>query len=394
MTDFALRELLAGRDIVCIASTDWSELWQAHHEICSRLARDGSRVVYVENTGVRSPRLTDLRRVVHRARRWLHARRSGGVHHPAARLNVISPIVLPPFGSAARRRINSRLFVDGIARTIGPLVRDPIVWTFLPTDTALDAYDRIATPASRLVYYCISDFVHLTKSEAVSATERALVERADVVFVNGEQLADRFRQWRRDVHVFRVGVNLDAFTPGAAVADPLRDLPHPRIGCIGALHEVKSDFAFIAALARLRPHWNWIYVGPTPPHGELEMLPNIHLIGEVPHAELASYIEGFDVCTVPYRESEFMRTAVPTKINEYLAMGKPVVATPSVYAEELAAGGAILVAPHEPHAFVDAIESCFDEEPDRHAAGRRLFASRSDWNDRLAAMCAIVRSTL
>lgn len=387
--------LLSGRDVICISSVDWGSLWQAQQSICSRLARDGSRVLYIENTGIRAPRFSDFDRIAGRARRWFRSRKAHGIHNAEPRLEVLSPLALPPFGRI-RRALNRRLFVESIGRTIESIgIRDPIVWAYLPTDTTLDLYDRVATPASRLVYYCLGDFPCLTRDPAIVDAERTLVERADVVFVNREEFAARFQPWNCNVHLYPVGVSMDAFTLGVAVAKAVRDLPRPRIGCVGALHEIKSDFSFLASLARLRPRWSWIFLGPRSSGTiELEALPNVHLLDEVPHSALASHIEGFDVCIVPYRESEFMRTSVPTKINEYLAMGKPIVATPCDYSNEMDAEGAIHVAAHDPHAFIAAIEARLDDTSDRQVAQRRLFASRADWNERLGRMCAIVRDVL
>lgn len=391
----AERSLLRGRDVIIISSIDWGTLWQSHQDIASRLARDGSRVLFIENTGIRWPGLRDFDRVTGRARRWFRSRKAHGVHNVELRLDVLSPLILPPFGGV-RRLLNRTIFIESIAETIESLgIRDPIVWTYLPTDTALDLYDRIASSRSRLVYYCIGDFACIVQNSAVVDAERRMVERATAVFVNRQEFAARFRPWNQNVHVFPVGVDMNAFTPGVAVAEPVRRLSRPRIGCVGALHEIKMDFSFLAVLARRRPNWSWIFVGPRLSRtAELNALPNVFLLDEVPHDELASYIEGFDVCIVPYRESDFMRTSVPTKINEYLAMGKPVVATPCSYSNEMSAEGAIDLAAHDPHAFIAAIEACLDDTSDRRVAQRRLFASRADWSERLASMCGIVRDRL
>ena len=47
---------LAGERIVCISSIDWDFNWQGHQEIMAALASEGSRVLFVENTGVRASR--------------------------------------------------------------------------------------------------------------------------------------------------------------------------------------------------------------------------------------------------------------------------------------------------------------------------------------------------
>src|SRR5262245_12773405 len=42
--------LITGHDIVCISSIDWDYVWQGHQEIMTRLAQQGNRVLFIENT--------------------------------------------------------------------------------------------------------------------------------------------------------------------------------------------------------------------------------------------------------------------------------------------------------------------------------------------------------
>ena len=60
---------------------------------------------------------------------------------------------------------------------------------------------------------------------------------------------------------------------------------------------------------------------------ELAQEPTIRLLGPRPHTQLPGYIKSFDVGIVPYVSSEYTANVYPTKLNEYLAMGIPVVAT-------------------------------------------------------------------
>jgi glycosyltransferase involved in cell wall biosynthesis len=50
-------------------------------------------------------------------------------------------------------------------------------------------------------------------------------------------------------------------------------------------------------------------------------------LGAKPPEALPSYIKGFDVCLIPYQGEEFLKACQPTKAFEYLAAGKPVVAS-------------------------------------------------------------------
>ena len=60
---------------------------------------------------------------------------------------------------------------------------------------------------------------------------------------------------------------------------------------------------------------------------ELRGLPNVHLLGPKPHEQIPDYIAAFDVCLIPYVVDDFTSNISPAKLNEYLALGKPVVST-------------------------------------------------------------------
>ena len=62
--------MLKGHNILCISSIDWGFVWQGHQEIMSTLAANGNKVLFIENTGVRSPRLSDLPRLRQRFTNW------------------------------------------------------------------------------------------------------------------------------------------------------------------------------------------------------------------------------------------------------------------------------------------------------------------------------------
>ena len=51
------------------------------------------------------------------------------------------------------------------------------------------------------------------------------------------------------------------------------------------------------------------------------------LTGKVPFEEIPSYIAAADICLLPAYKNEIMMNIVPIKIYEYMAMGKPVIAT-------------------------------------------------------------------
>ena len=409
--------MISGRDIVYISSIEWNFLWQGHQEIALRLAAAGNRVLYVENTGVRAPGLRDASRVAWRLKRWAGALGSRGVRQVAPNIYVSSPVVLPPFGGRWRRLFNRKIFLPQVRRAARSLgMRDVLLWTYLPTDTTNDLIRLMRSPQSAVIYYCVADFTQLTPhTEKLSRSEREIIETSDVVFTNCSELETKFSEWNANVHVFPFGVNLDAFplkahegaqkhagnghakTFDASEAVALEQLPKPIIGYVGGLHR-HVDFALLREMARARPDWSWVCVGALQAAelGELDGLPNVHLLGQKPHGELVEYIRRFDVCIVPYVNSVYTTTVVPTKINEYLAMGKPVVSTDLPTVREFNEEHRILyTAGAEREPFLHAIEQAIEAPEDAEVVSRRReVAALGDWQARFEAMIRLIEAQL
>ena len=256
--------MIARRDVVFISSIEWDELWQSNQEIAARLAAAGSRVLYIENIGVRAPAWRDRTRVAARLAAWWRALRGGGVRKVADRLWVVAPLLMPPFGSRAARELNRRLLVPLIVRKARKLgLLDPVVWTYLPTDTALELIARLRSPASPIVYSCLSDFSErVADASRLTRAERELVRGCDVTFALPD-LVGRLQAYGGRVVAYEPGVDTELWEPAAerSVPDRLRRLSGPVIGYVGGLQR-NVDLALLEELARARPDWSWVYVGP------------------------------------------------------------------------------------------------------------------------------------
>ena len=134
--------MLKNQNIICISSIDWDFVWQGHQEIMTTFARNGNRVLFIENTGVRSPRVKDVPRLLKRIRNWFKSTR--GFRDEGKNLYVFSPIFFPFPYSRAAQFFNNILFVRTLKRWLKVnWFSDPILWTFLPTRTALNLTEQI-----------------------------------------------------------------------------------------------------------------------------------------------------------------------------------------------------------------------------------------------------------
>ena len=114
-------------------------------------------------------------------------------------VTVVSPAVIPFFGTRAARAVNRKLLAAQIGRLArrGGLTR-PILWIAIPT-----AADMIGQFDERLVIYHVSDkydanlMDHATDLTTIRKLHERAIDNADLVLYSGQKLlaeADRGRE--------------------------------------------------------------------------------------------------------------------------------------------------------------------------------------------------------
>jgi uncharacterized SAM-binding protein YcdF (DUF218 family)/glycosyltransferase involved in cell wall biosynthesis len=385
------------RDIVCISSIDWDFIWQGHQEIMSTLAGQGHRVLFVENTGVRAPRARDLPRVRQRIRNWW--RGTKGFREERPNVFVYSPLLLPLPYSRIARAVNRFVLARALRRWMRATgFYRPIVWTFLPTPIALDLIADLAPELT--IYYCIDDLAASSPgARRIAETERRLFEQADLVFVTSEKLRERAARVSRHVHLFPFGVNFERFDrvrqAGGAAPSDVAALPRPVAGYLGGLHQW-VDQSLVASVAARLPEVTFAMVGPAQTDvSTLERCPNVKLLGQRGHDVVPAYVKAFDVGLVPYRVAEYTLNVYPTKLNEYLVMGIPVVATdlPEIRRYNARHGELVEVAA-DPEAFAGAIRRALADSSPAVVDRRIAAAHENSWARRIEAMNVLIDEAL
>lgn len=389
--------MIRNKNIICISSIDWEFNWQGHQEIMSTLARNGNRVLFIENTGIRSVALRDLPRLKRRIINW--HRSIKGFRRIADNLYLYSPLVLPFPYSRIARLINRYLFVVPIKRWMKAAgFYEPVIWTFLPTGTALDIINNIDTKA--VIYYCIADFYELAgSSRKVQKTENELIRKSDLIFVQGELLAARCRRLNDNVHIFPFGVRIETFdalrlNPAPPPGD-IKMIRKPVIGYIGGIHR-HIDFGLIKFIAQRHPEWSIVLIGPVQTDISLiRGLPNVFFLDKKEFPDLPKYINEFDVSIIPYVISEYTETVFPTKLNECHAMGKPVVSTdlPEVAKFNLENGNLVLVGRNREE-FSASILKAIEEDNPSDRQRRIASARKNSWANRIEEMSDLLEKKL
>ncbi len=383
--------------ILCFSSIDWDFIWQGHQEIMSTLARQGHRVLFVENTGVRGPRLRDLARIRHRYTKW--HRSTHGFWQAEENLHVYSPLILPFPYSRWARWINRVRMSSALKQWM--LTMDfhaPICWTFLPTPLTLDLIHQITRKL--LVYYCIDSFADSTPAAGrIVPSEEKLLREADLVFVTSGSLFQRASGFNRQVHLFPFGVSFEAFLKAAGdstgMPEELGKIPSPRIGYVGGIHQW-IDQDLLIETARRHPRYSFVLIGPLQINAErLKNEPNIFLLGKKPHESLPYYIKHFDVGIIPYRLTGYTNNVYPTKLNEYHALGVPVVSTPlpEVMAFNRRNPQMIQIG-RTSEEFGRALEEALRSDPSAGKAARVHSAEANAWSRKIDEMQTLIQRTI
>jgi len=360
-------------------------------------ARNGNRVLFIENTGVRSPRGGDLPRLIKRIRNWIKSVK--GFRKEEKNLYVFSPIFFPfPFSRIAKL-FNNILFV----RTLKKWLKinkffNPIIWTFLPTRTALNLTEYLDNKL--IVYYCIADFSELVNNKkSLYDAEKKLLQKCDMVFAQGEKIRKKCSKYNNNVIIFPFGVNIDNFVnedfDHSKIPKEILSIPKPLIGYIGGIHR-HIDFKLLKDLVNRNQEWSFVFIGPIQKNIEaLHFYKNTFFLGQKEFSELPKYISQFDVCLIPYEVSQYTKTVYPTKLNEYFAMGKAVVSTPLPEVVEFNKRNnhAVFLA-STVEEYEREIEKALREEGDEQRQERISIAKNHSWQRTIEEMSNIIENTL
>ena len=382
--------------IVCLSGCEWDFTWQPTQEIMLRLARAGNRVLYVEPTGMRSIRFGDWRRILGRLWKKVAGAKRSNALPPA--LTVYAPLVLPFPHSALARSVNRRIVLHAIRRWLGREIGpDVALWVYFPSP--LNA-DLVRTAGAGLtVFHIMSSAEAARPYPDILEANEALLKGCDLIFANSRRLWEHARRFNPRAYLFRAGVNLEVFEAGggADTSKPpeLAGLNRPVVGYVGALHEW-VDVDLLAQVAKAMPDCQFAMVGPVVRDiSALSALPNVRLLGQKPHWEIPRYVRCFDACVIPYVRNAYTETAYPAKLNEYLALGKPVVATPLPelvdYNRE---NGDVLHLAGDAAAFVEALREAFPKTTKDVLERYRKVAQQNSWATRVEDMSNLIEEFL
>ncbi|MCE5175165.1 MAG: glycosyltransferase [Bacteroidales bacterium] len=227
-----------------------------------------------------------------------------------------------------------------------------------------------------------------------SRLEPKIIAKSDIAMGNSTIFCEELKKYNSSVYLLETGVNLDLYDAQKKYQRPLdiEHIPHPIIGYVGSIFNLRLDEDLICIIAEKRPDYSFVLTGPEDDcfkKSRLHQMKNVFFTGPHQLNELPAYVYAFDVCINPQRINEITIGNYPLKIDEYLALGKPVVATNTPLMNEVFKDQVHLAKNAEE--YLTFIDKGIEESKNPDLKIQRIeFAQTHSWENRVKILYKII----
>ncbi|MFK5856523.1 MAG: glycosyltransferase [Bacteroidota bacterium] len=314
--------------------------------------------------------------------------------NPKAKLESISKVTFKPLFKFLNK-INNKRYAQEIKKAIDKLgFKDYIIFNDSDFYRAFHFKDFLKPSLS--IYYTRDNMratIFFKKNGAYF--EDLLMNKSDLVVSNSMYLNDIAKSSNPNSVYVGQGCDVTLFNKDIITTVPpdIKSINSPIIGYIGALKSSRLSIEVLEHIAMSKPDWSVVLVGPEDDNfmkSNLHNMKNVHFLGSKPEVELPEYLNAFDVAINPQSLNELTIGNYPRKIDEYLAMGKPVVATLTSTMEVFRDYTYLAKNKEE---YVDLIKEALAEDSDENSELRIKFANTHTWENNVQAIYEAINNT-
>ncbi|MCM8770477.1 MAG: glycosyltransferase [Candidatus Omnitrophica bacterium] len=328
-------------NFVCFSINNWEKRRARKQQFMLHLAlrEDVGKVLYIE------PALNFWRLLIlpffelkteENRHRWMRALKFK--FEPAEetkKLFIFTPIFFIPFAFRIYfiYNLNLFLFVAWLRLKIRKMISRPtVLWFYHPFDYHLLKWFRereisVFDWAEEWADY----FIELSekRKKYVVELEEKIIKEVDIVFTVSFYLLEKAK--KLNPHTYRLldGTVYKVFSHTQMEIPPdLKNIKKPIAGYLGTINE-RIDIELLEYISNNLPDISIVMIGDI--HYErtdwsrLKRCPNIFFLGAKKYEELINYASYFDISLLPYLPA--LTLSFPTKVMDYLAIGRPIVST-------------------------------------------------------------------
>lgn len=392
--------MIAGQHIICISNTTWhGPFTKSTVQIMSRLAVE-NKLIFVEYPFT----IKDLLSAVFRKGKAPVARMLGFRN----RLNeiktdqgsVIYQLVVPPvipcdfIKSEALFNflfsINTKIYLRCLKNAMKVLrMKDVISISAYNPYYGLTLHGKLDEKLN--IYYSYDGPNIRRHGKRVLRIDAEYTSAADVVITTSDFLARDKMKHNPNCFVVKNGVDFETFRKHALIENFSRE--NVKIGYIGSM-DYRFDIDMVEAAVQALPAYSFHFTGNVSNievKNRLGKYSNVHFFAPVKPGEVPELLSGFNAGIIPYLQNDINKNIYPLKINEYLAVGVPVIMTRFA---ELPEFDGMADAVSNSDDFIKRIRSQVEKDSSLKRRLRVEFASRNSWDKRADEFSDIIGASL
>ncbi len=227
------------------------------------------------------------------------------------------------------------------------------------------------------VYYCYDGIGTRRHGQRIFERDRRFSEAVDAIIASSDFIRQEKLPRNPATYTVKNGVDYATFQPFAR--QEVRDYGNrPKVGYLGSMDH-RFDIDTVEYAIKVLPDFEFEFVGSLRNEAvrdRLEPYPNATFRPPVRPDEVPALMADCEVGIIPYLVNDINRSIYPLKINEYLAVGVPVVMTAFADLPEFDGYAAQT---DSPEAFSTALREAIATDSPEQIQARTAFAQKNSW---------------
>lgn len=291
---------------------------------------------------------------------------------------------------------NSRMFARDIQSAMDALGFEDVL-LFNDSSMFLGLHLKEFLQPQRYTYYMRDNLIKVPYWQRHGERlEPKIIKKADTVVNNSTLYTEYGLEHNPNSFMVGQGCDVSLFNDEEntiQIPSEFDAIPKPILGYVGYLTSMRLDLELLEFMAQAKKDWSLVLVGPEDEdfrNSKLHELDNVFFLGRKDASELPAYVKGFDIAMNPQVVNDWTIGNYPRKIDEYLAMGKPTLAT-RTKAMEMFQDHVYLAANKEE--YVALAEQALSENSEELTQARIAFAKSHTWENNVKAIYEAIKKS-